>query len=92
MFYMINTHFAHTLYNIIESVRYICEKFRFRGQANFPSRQQYQFRGEANFSSCLSQKLAYPLNRYFSQITLNNRTYLFNSAEYLTARKTVACK
>ena len=31
-------------------------------------------------------------NRYFSQITLTNRIYLFNSAEYLTASKTVACK
>ena len=29
---------------------------------------------------------------YFSQITLTNRIYLFNSAEYLTASKTVACK
>ena len=33
-----------------------------------------------------------PRNRYFSQITLTNRIYLFNSAEYLTANKTVACK
>ena len=33
----------------------------------------------------------YPGNRYFSQITLTNRIYLFNSAEYLTASKTVAC-
>ena len=33
-----------------------------------------------------------PRNRYFSQITLTNRIYLFNSAEYLTASKTVACK
>jgi hypothetical protein len=32
-----------------------------------------------------------PRNRYFSQITLTNRIYLFNSAEYLTASKTVAC-
>jgi hypothetical protein len=31
-------------------------------------------------------------SRYFSQITLTNRIYLFNSAEYLTASKTVACK
>jgi hypothetical protein len=29
---------------------------------------------------------------YFSQITLTNMIYLFNSAEYLTASKTVACK
>ena len=29
---------------------------------------------------------------YFLQITLTNRIYLFNSAEYLTASKTVACK
>jgi hypothetical protein len=28
----------------------------------------------------------------FSQITLTNRIYLFNSAKYLTASKTVACK
>jgi hypothetical protein len=33
-----------------------------------------------------------PRNRYFSQITLTNRIYLFNSVEYLTANKTVACK
>jgi hypothetical protein len=33
-----------------------------------------------------------PRNRYFSQIPLTNRIYLFNSAEYLTASKTVACK
>ena len=33
-----------------------------------------------------------PRNRYFSQITLTNRIYLFNSAEYLTASKRVACK
>ena len=33
-----------------------------------------------------------PGNRYFSQITLTNRIYLFNSAEYLTANKTVPCK
>jgi hypothetical protein len=32
-----------------------------------------------------------PRNRYFSQITLTNRIYLFNSAKYLTASKTVAC-
>ena len=31
-------------------------------------------------------------NQYFSQITLTNRIYLFNSSEYLTASKTVACK
>jgi hypothetical protein len=35
---------------------------------------------------------SFPLNRYFSQITLTNRIYLFNSAEYLTASKTAACK
>ena len=33
----------------------------------------------------------YPRNRYFSQITLTNSIYLFNSAAYLTASKTVAC-
>ena len=32
------------------------------------------------------------INRYFSQITPTNMIYLFNSAEYLTASKTVACK
>ena len=37
-------------------------------------------------------KFACPRNRYFSQITLTNRTYLFNSAEYITASKTVAGK
>ena len=31
-------------------------------------------------------------NRYFSQITLTDRIYVFNSAEYLTASKAVACK
>jgi hypothetical protein len=46
--------------------------------------EKYRLRGEANFSC--------PLNRYFLQITLTNRIYLFNSAEYLTVRKTVACK
>jgi hypothetical protein len=30
--------------------------------------------------------------RYFSQITLTNRIYLFNPAEYLAASKPVACK
>jgi hypothetical protein len=33
-----------------------------------------------------------PRNRYFTQITLTNRIFFFNSAEYLTASKTVACK
>ena len=33
-----------------------------------------------------------PQDRCFSQVTLTNRIYLFNSAEYLTASKTVACK
>ena len=33
-----------------------------------------------------------PRNRYFSKLTLTNRIYLLNSAEYLTASKTVACK
>ena len=37
-------------------------------------------------------KFASPLNRYFTQITLTNRIYLINSAEYLTASKTVTCK
>ena len=37
-------------------------------------------------------KFSCPRNRYFSQIALTNRIYLFNSAEYLTASKTVACK
>ena len=38
------------------------------------------------------EKFDCPRNRYFSQTTLTNRIYLFNSAEYLTASKTVACK
>jgi hypothetical protein len=33
-----------------------------------------------------------PRNWYFSKLTLTNRIYLLNSAEYLTASKTVACK
>jgi hypothetical protein len=33
-----------------------------------------------------------PQNRYFSQITLTNRIYLFNSAVYITASKIAACK
>ena len=40
----------------------------------------------------VSRTVKCPRNRYFSQITLTNRIYLFNSAEYLTASKTVACK
>ena len=31
-----------------------------------------------------------PRNQYFSQITLTNRIYLFNSAQYLTASKTAS--
>jgi hypothetical protein len=46
--------------------------------------EKYRLRGEANI--WLSSK------PYFSQIILTNRIYLFNSAEYLTASKTVACK
>ena len=46
--------------------------------------EKYRLRGEPNLSC--------PRNRYFSQITLTNRIYLFNSAEYLTAIKTVAGK
>jgi hypothetical protein len=53
---------------------------RSREESNFPSR----FSDEGNFSC--------PRNQYFSQITLTNTIYLFNSAEYLTASKTVACK
>ena len=68
------------LYKYILLVRVICEKYRLRGEANFPSRLS----GEENFSC--------PQNRYFSQIPLTNRIYLFHSAEYLTAIKTVACK
>jgi hypothetical protein len=45
--------------------------------------EKYRLRGEA-FDCSRSQ--------YFLQITLTNRIYLFNSAEYLTASKTVACK
>jgi hypothetical protein len=44
-------------------------------------------RVEANVS-----KYDCPQNWYFSQITLTNRIYLFNSTEYLTASKTVAYK
>ena len=33
-----------------------------------------------------------PRNRYFSKLSLTNSIYLLNSAEYLTASKTVACK
>jgi len=61
-------------------VRVICKKYRLRGESNFPS----HLSGEENFSC--------PRNRYFSQITLTNRIYLFNSVEYLTVSKTVACK
>ena len=46
-------------------------------------RKKYPLRGEVNICS---------RNRYFSQITLTNRIYWFNSAEYLTASKTVAYK
>ena len=68
------------LYKYILLVRIICEKYRLRGEANFPNRLS----GEGNFSC--------PRNQYFSQITLTNRIYLFNFAEYLTVSKTVACK
>ena len=61
-------------------MRIICEKYRLRGEANFPNRLS----GEGNFSC--------PRNQYFSQITLTNRIYLFNFAEYLTVSKTGACK
>jgi hypothetical protein len=47
--------------------------------------EKYRLRGEANFQSRHSRYLV-------SQITLTNRIYLSNSAEYLTASKTVACK
>ena len=57
-------------------MRVIYEKYQLRGEANIPSRGTFD---------C-------PQNRYFSQITLTNRIYLFNSAEYLTASSTVACK
>ena len=43
-----------------------CEKYRLRGEANFQERRE---------------KFVSPRNRYFSQITLTNKTYLFNSAE-----------
>jgi hypothetical protein len=39
----------------------------------------------------VERRSKYPRDRYFSQITLTNRIFLFNSAEYLTASKTVAC-
>ena len=58
------------------------------------SLRKYWLRGETNIPSRLSDegKFSCPRNRYFSQITLTNRIYLFNSAEYLTVSKTVACK
>ena len=43
-----------------------------------------KYRSRWNFSC--------PRNWYFSHVTLTNRIYLFNSAEYLTVSKTVACK
>ena len=45
--------------------------------------EKYRLRGETFDCS---------RNRYFSQITLTNRILLFNSAKYLAASKTVACK
>jgi hypothetical protein len=61
-------------------VRVIYEKYRLRGEANIPSR----ISDEGNLTVLETS--------IFLQITLTNRIYLFNSAEYLTASKTVACK
>jgi hypothetical protein len=52
-------------------VRVICEKYRFRGQEKFPSTHGRL----GTFAS--------PLNRYFSQITLTNRIYLYNIIHYV---------
>ena len=68
------------LYKYILLVRVTCEKYRLRGEANIPSR----FSGEGHLTVFETG--------IFSQITLTNRIYLFNSVEYLTASKTVACK
>ena len=68
------------IYKYILLVRVICEKYRLRGEANIPSRCS----GEGHLNVLETG--------IFSQITLTNRIYLFNSAEYLTASKTVACK
>jgi hypothetical protein len=62
-------------------VRVICEKYRLRGEANIPSRVS----DEGHLSVLETRK-------YFPQITLTNRIYLFNSTDYLTASKTVALK
>ena len=60
-------------------MRIICEKYRLRGEANIQNR--FSFEGHLTV-----------LETSIFQITLTNRTYLFNCAEYLTASKTVACK
>jgi hypothetical protein len=61
-------------------VRVICEKYRLKGEAKIPRR----FGGEGHLTVLETG--------IFSQIALTNRIHLFNSAEYLTASKTVACK
>ena len=72
--------YRYILYKYILLVRDICEKYRLRGEANIPS--------------CFSVEghLTVLETGIFLQITLTNRIYLFNSAEYFTASKTVACK
>jgi hypothetical protein len=62
-------------------VRVICEKYRLRGEANIPNGVS-----DEGHLSVLETR------QYFSQITLTNRIYLFNSTDYLTASKTVALK
>jgi hypothetical protein len=78
------------LYKYILLVRVICEKYRLRGEANIPSRVSEGYLRKIPVER--RGKFDCPQNRYFSQITLTNRIYLFYSAEYLTASNTVACK
>jgi hypothetical protein len=65
--------YSAELSTYILSVRVICEKYRFREQSNFPSPLG---------------KLASPLNRYFSQITLTNRIYVFKNQLPVTSHVT----
>ena len=58
--------FSAELNNYIMLMRDICEKYRFRGQEKIRSPHRWL----GIFAS--------PLNRYFSQITLTNRIYLYS--------------
>ena len=58
----------------------------------YPIAYQCKKRGTFHESPKRREKFSCPRNRYFSQITLTKKIYLFNSAEYLTASKTVTCK